>query len=59
MEELSKSQIMNNIYWALQHRENLKQQYLQKKTKDVISVQITITEQESFTDANGVKWVRS
>jgi hypothetical protein len=58
MDEVSKSDLLRKIDWALENKESISQEFLIKKTKDVVSLSIEVKEREFFIDENGIKWVR-
>jgi hypothetical protein len=58
MEILPKSKIIAKILWALDHKENIDEQYIQKNTGNVVHITITLSDRQTFIDENGVKWVR-
>lgn len=58
VEITSKSEINRAICRAIDLKENLNGEWIERKTGFMIKVQITITERERFIDAKGVKWVR-
>jgi hypothetical protein len=59
MEQLSKSAIFEKVRWALNHSENLEVEFILKNTGKQCAVHIIIEEQESYIDAEGIKWVRA
>lgn len=59
MEEATKSDIGRTIAEALDKRENFEGEFLIKKTQDTVKISLEFKERESFTDKNGVKWVRA
>jgi|WetSurMetagenome_2_1015567.scaffolds.fasta_scaffold257238_3 hypothetical protein len=59
MEPLTKSAIIQQVVWSIDHKEDLDSFCILKKTNVEVHVRISFKEQEVYVDANGVKWVRA
>lgn len=59
MEPIAKSQIINVISEAIDSSRSFSDQWILKKSGHLVQITMTFCEPETFTDANGVKWVRS
>lgn len=59
MEEKTKSNIIGLISKSVNDRKDFKGEYRLKKTTLSVKISIEFKEQETFTDANGIKWVRA
>jgi hypothetical protein len=59
MERLSKSALMQKFSWAVDHSEDLECECVVRKTNQQVLIKLTFKEQETFTDKNGIKWVRA
>lgn len=59
METLPKTKIVRKISKAIEEGSGMTAEFVEKKTGRIVSIAIEVKEQESFVDANGVKWVRA
>lgn len=59
MEEMTKTTINKKVWKAIDDKKDFENSYLLKGTDTIVNVSIFFEERETFTDANGVKWVRA
>ena len=59
MEEMTKTNINKKVWKAIDDRKDMEEAYLLKGTDTIVNISILFDERETFTDANGIKWVRA
>jgi len=59
MEEMTKTTINKKVWKTIDDRKDMEEAYLLKGTDTIINISILFDERETFTDANGVKWIRA
>ena len=59
METISRSEIIRKIALAIDKGGNTVGEWKNKKDGRIVTVTIAVKDPETFTDAKGVKWVRS
>ena len=59
MKLTSKSTVMYQISKAFDTEKDVSGEWVLKKSGTLVNVKLTFSKPETFTDANGVKWVRA
>lgn len=59
MEEMTKTNINKKVWKAIDDRKDMEEAYLLKGTDTIVNISILFDERETFTDANGIKWIRA
>ena len=57
MEEMTKTNINKKVWKAIDDRKDMEEAYLLKGTDTIVNISILFDERETFTDANGIKWI--
>jgi len=57
-EDATNTSLIQNISHAIKCQRDMDKEFLHKKSKKIVTVQIKFHEREYFIDEKGIKWVR-